>query len=117
VQFRDSNLVRVGVAGLVLGTGPLLLAVGIAHLHGDSNPNPVGPGILAGVTFWPSLICLIVGVIKVSSAKKALARSYAEPPRSFFAMTARLILLFVRDCESWIIRIELMSFLVRLRGG
>ena len=72
MRFRDSNLVRVGVAGLVLGTGPLLLAVAIAHLQGEPNPNPIGPGILAGVTFWPSLICLIVGVLKVSSAKKRI---------------------------------------------
>jgi len=70
VRFRDSNLVRIGVAGLVVGSGPLLLAVGIAHLHGDPNPNPIAPGILAGITFWPSLICLIVGFIKMSSAKK-----------------------------------------------
>ena len=37
-RFRDSKLVKVGVAGLVLGTGPLLLAVVISHLQGDPNP-------------------------------------------------------------------------------
>jgi len=62
--FRDSKLVRWGLVGLVLGTGPLLLAVAIAHLKGDPNPNPIGPGILAGVTFWPSLICVLIGWVK-----------------------------------------------------
>jgi hypothetical protein len=66
-RFRESKLIRWGLAGLVLGSGPLLLAVLIAHMHGDSNPNPIGPGILAGVTFWPSLICFVVGLIKVST--------------------------------------------------
>ena len=62
--FRDSKLVRWGLAGLVLGTGPLLLAVAIAQLKGDPNPNPIVPGILAGVTFWPSLICVLIGWFK-----------------------------------------------------
>jgi len=60
-RIRESRLVRWGLAGLVLGTEPLLLSVAIAHLKGDTNPNPIGPGILAGVTFWPSLICLLIG--------------------------------------------------------
>lgn len=68
-RFRDSKLIRWGIAGLILGSGPLLLAVVIAHLHGDPNPNPVGPGILAGFTFWPSLICLIVGLVRARSGK------------------------------------------------
>jgi hypothetical protein len=67
--FRDSKLIRCGVVGLVLGTGPLLLSVVIAHIQGDPNPNPVGPGILAGFTFTPSLICLIVGLIRARSSK------------------------------------------------
>ncbi len=63
-RFRDSKLVRRGIAGLVFGTGPLLLTVAIAYLKGDPNPNPIGPGILAGVTFWPSLIFVLIGCVK-----------------------------------------------------
>lgn len=59
-----SKLIRYGIIGLVCGTGPLLIAVAIAHLQGDPNPNPVGPGILAGLTLWPSLFCLAAGLIK-----------------------------------------------------
>jgi len=31
----------------------------------DPNPNPIGPGLLFFVTFWPALICLVVGVVRV----------------------------------------------------
>jgi hypothetical protein len=62
--FRESKLLRWEIAGLVLGTGPLLLAVAVAHLKGDPNPYPIGPGILAGVTFWPSLILVLIGCVK-----------------------------------------------------
>jgi hypothetical protein len=65
--FRDSKLIRAGIVGLVLGTGPLLLAVAISHLKGDPNPNPIGPGLLAAVTFWPSLICVLIGCVKALS--------------------------------------------------
>ncbi len=73
-RYRDSRVVQVGVAGLVFGSGPLLLAVVISHLKGDPNPNPVGPGILCGFTFTPSLVCLVIGLIKVSLQKKTTTR-------------------------------------------
>ncbi len=73
-RFRDSRVVQVGVAGLLLGSGPLLVAVVISHLKGDPNPNPVGPGILCGFTFTPSLICLVIGLIKVSLQRKTTTR-------------------------------------------
>jgi hypothetical protein len=66
-KFRDSKLVRWGIAGLVFGSGPLLLAIVVAHLKGDPNPNPIGPGLLAAVTFWPSVILLLVGCAKASN--------------------------------------------------
>lgn len=73
-RYRDSRVVQVGIAGLVLGSGPLLLAVVISHLKGDPNPNPVGPGILCGFTFTPSLICLAIGLIRVFLQKKTTTR-------------------------------------------
>jgi hypothetical protein len=30
----------------------------------DPNPNPVGFGIMAFLTFWPSVILMIVGVAR-----------------------------------------------------
>jgi hypothetical protein len=31
----------------------------------DPNPNPIGPGMLCGLTLWPALICIVVGVVRV----------------------------------------------------
>jgi len=57
------------VAGALLflfGTGPLLTVIALAGLGltKDPNPNPVGFGILAFLTFWPSVFLLIVGFAK-----------------------------------------------------
>jgi hypothetical protein len=52
---------------LILGTGPLLFIIVAAALGlwPDPNPNPIGPGMLALLTFWPSLICLALGIVRV----------------------------------------------------
>ncbi|MCW5622532.1 MAG: hypothetical protein KIS79_15595 [Burkholderiales bacterium] len=72
-RFLQSRWIRIGIAGLVLGTGPLFLAVGISYLMGDKNPNPVGPGILAFLTFWPSVLLIVIGVV-VTIRRKARFR-------------------------------------------
>jgi len=74
-KFLQSRYIRVGAAGLILGTGPLLLAVAISHLMGDKNPNPVGPGILAMLTFWPSILLIVIGVVITAVRKVRFARS------------------------------------------
>jgi hypothetical protein len=67
IRFRDSWLIRIGLLLLVLGCGPLLGIILAAELGltSDPNPNPVGPGILAMFSFWPSLILLIAGIVSV----------------------------------------------------
>jgi len=59
-QFRLTRWFWIGVATFVVGSGPLLVIMLLANLGvtKDPNPNPVGPGIMAFLTFWPS-----VGVI------------------------------------------------------
>ena len=66
-EYLRSRLVKLGLAMLILGSGPLLFIIAAAGvgLWPDPNPNPVGPGILAFFTFWPSVICIVVGVIRV----------------------------------------------------
>jgi hypothetical protein len=66
---REWKLLSRGLNGLIFGSGRLLLAVAIAHLRGDLDPNPVGPGILCGLTFLPSLLCFVIGLFKVVTAK------------------------------------------------
>jgi hypothetical protein len=61
--------VKLGLALLVFGVGPLVAIVLLAAvgLWPDPNPNPIGPGLLACVSFWPGLISLIVGAVRVAN--------------------------------------------------
>jgi len=63
--FR-STWFKVGVGLLILGTGPLLVIIVAAALGlwPDPNPNPIGPGLLAFVTFWPAVLCIVIGVVR-----------------------------------------------------
>jgi hypothetical protein len=73
-RFLASHLVRYGLVLFVVGCGPLLAIIAAASLGltSDPNPNPVGPGLLAMVTFWPSIVITGIGVYRV-------ARSDAPP--------------------------------------
>jgi hypothetical protein len=44
----------------------------------DPHPNPIGPGLVAFFTFWPSVICILVGVARRWRARRKHA---ASPPR------------------------------------
>jgi hypothetical protein len=72
-QYLKSTWVRVGLVLLVVGATPLLFIVTAAALGlwPDPNPNPVGPGILFGLTFWPAIICIVVGVIRARGRRAA----------------------------------------------
>jgi hypothetical protein len=66
-EYWESRLVRTGVFLLLFGSGPLLAIIAAAAigLWPDPDPNPVGPGMLAGLTFWPALICTAIGIGRV----------------------------------------------------
>ena len=66
-QYLRSWWFRVGLGLLVLGSGPLI-AIGVLAAIGlwpDPNPNPIGPGMLFFFTFWPTVLCLTVGIFRV----------------------------------------------------
>ena len=65
--YLQSTLVKVGVGLLIVGAAPLLFIIAAAALRlwPDANPNPIGPGLLFFFTFWPAIICIVVGVIRV----------------------------------------------------
>jgi len=69
--YLQSRLVKIGIGLLVAGTGPLVLVVAAAALGlwPDPNPNPIGLGLLSFFTFWPAIICIIIGVVRVRSRK------------------------------------------------
>ena len=71
--YWKSGLVRVGVGLIVGGSAPLLLIIAASKLGltSDPNPNPVGPGLLVFVTFWPGVICLVIGLISARRAGRA----------------------------------------------
>jgi hypothetical protein len=72
-EYLQSRLVQVGLGLLILGTGPLLFIIVAAAvgLWPDPNPNPIGPGLLALLTFWPSVICLGIGIARVRRGRGA----------------------------------------------
>lgn len=72
-RYLRSRLFKIGLVLFILGSGPLLLIIVAASLGltRDPNPNPVGPGILAMLTFWPSVICMAIGAWNVRRSEKA----------------------------------------------
>lgn len=71
-EYLQSPVVRVGLGLLVFGSGPLIAIIVLAAIGvlADPNPNPVGPGILAALTFWPGVICVVAGVFSVARRKR-----------------------------------------------
>jgi hypothetical protein len=66
-DYLRSKIVLVGLGLLIFGSGPLLGIIVLANLGlwPDPDPNPIGPGLLAALTFWPGVICLGVGIMRV----------------------------------------------------
>ncbi len=67
-RYFANRLFKTGFWLFVLGSGPLLAIIMLAGigLWPDPDPNPVGPGLLAFLTFWPSLICMVIGAVQAS---------------------------------------------------
>ncbi len=65
--IRDP-LFLAGAVMFVIGSGPLLVSIIATELRltDDPNPNPVGLGILAMLTFWPSLIMMAFALLRTS---------------------------------------------------
>ena len=70
MNWFANRWIRIGLALVVLGWGPLLSIVVLAAigLWPDPNPNPIGPGLLF-LTAWPALICLAVGARQVRRSR------------------------------------------------
>lgn len=64
-RYLANRLFKIGFWMFVWGCGPLLAIILLAAIGLWPNPNPVGPGLLAFLTFWPSLICMAIGAAQV----------------------------------------------------
>ena len=74
-------LLRWGLILLVIGTGPLVLIIVAAGLGQprDPNPNPIGPGLLAFLTFWPSVFLNAFGAARQRRRKWLDEASISQP--------------------------------------
>ena len=68
-----SRLFLAGLCTFVLGSGPLLVILLASSLGwtDDPDPNPVGPGILAMLTFWPSIIMMVIAIVRGGRSNNA----------------------------------------------
>jgi hypothetical protein len=69
---RANRLIIYGALWHVIGCGPLYFVMLRSQMGiGDPNPNPVLFGILAGVSFFPSLIVIGFGIYLKWKGKSA----------------------------------------------
>ncbi len=75
-KFRLSTPFWIGLSLFLVGSGPLIVIMSLAALGAtkDPNPNPLGFGMLAGCTIWPSL-ALMAGGLLMSFLRYRAAKS------------------------------------------
>ena len=73
-EYFSNWLFAVGFAVLVLGSAPLFTIILLAKigLWPDSDPNPIGPGLLTFVTFWPGIVLMVIGARRVRALRNSL---------------------------------------------
>ena len=83
--------VRIGLGLLIVGAGPLATIIVLANLGlwPDPNPNPIGPGLLFALMFYPAVFCLFVGIVRADKPRAGawppgnmLTQSYAQADRA-----------------------------------
>ena len=66
-EFWSNRLFRFGAIIAQIGWTPLpaIIFLAMPGLWPDPNPNPIGPGVLFFVSFWPAVICLGPGAVQM----------------------------------------------------
>ncbi|MBU3751067.1 MAG: hypothetical protein FGM52_11570 [Mycobacterium sp.] len=64
-RLRVRPVTWVGLVIAAVGSAPLLAVIAASKIGWleDPNPNPVGLGILAALTFWPGLALAGAGLV------------------------------------------------------
>lgn len=71
VDCLRNRTIQIGLALLIFGTAPLDIIILLSKLRiGDPNPNPIGPGLLAGLSFPAGILCVIAGLVQVVSGRR-----------------------------------------------
>lgn len=63
VWSKFHRTLKIGIILLLLGSGPLLVIIGLDEIGIVNAGNAVGVGILAMLSFYPSIILIIIGII------------------------------------------------------
>jgi hypothetical protein len=61
---KPNNLIKRGIQLLIIGTSPLLIAIGLDALGIIDGGNFLLFGMIAGLFFYPSLLVILFGVIE-----------------------------------------------------
>jgi hypothetical protein len=79
-RFTLGKMFWLGLVLFICGTGPLLAIIAAASLGltRDPDPNPIGPGLLAFVTFWPSVTLMGAALVTAFDRYRAARRRDAH---------------------------------------
>lgn len=72
-KIFSSKAFKAGLILFIAGISPLLLYVLYEFVTGATGGNPVGLGLLFFVTFWPSVILMIIGIVSALRSKDTAA--------------------------------------------
>ncbi len=83
--LRNSWRFRIGIALLILGSGPLagFVVAEALGLIADPNPNPIGLGLLFFLTFPIAAILIVSAVSRTSSARQRAIESQDSSHQRF----------------------------------
>lgn len=78
-RFKFGSVFWIGLIIFVGCSGPLLLTLTAAKLGltSDPNPNPVMFGMMAMLSFWPSIFCIIGGITEAIFRHRKAKQLYA----------------------------------------
>ncbi|MFA5684532.1 MAG: hypothetical protein WCZ65_06035 [Lysobacteraceae bacterium] len=71
-EYWDNRCFKIGAIIALVGWTPLLAIILLAAigLWPDPDPNPIGPGLLFFVSFWPGLAFLLIGFLQVRGGRR-----------------------------------------------
>lgn len=75
-EYWNNRLFKAGAIVALVGWTPLLAIVLLASigLWPDPEPNPVGPGLLFFLSFWPATTCLGIGAFQARRRRRGIGR-------------------------------------------